>query len=189
MKNFIKIEDSVVDFGDCKNCEARCCKGAFGSLFSQILKEEFEVLYQNFPILFIFGSKGFIKPIILISNGYDSCPYLKDNLCSIYEKRPSVCKIYPLSPNLDNSIYIDSSCPEIFKGTNSLDIEVDFFSNYQKSYLDTHFEFDNLKIDDFEELLFIKNMRFFKYTGKESSKYLDFHKLSLENLKNYSFYK
>ncbi|NLN13795.1 MAG: hypothetical protein GX169_06275, partial [Arcobacter skirrowii] len=86
-------------------------------------------------------------------------------------------------------IYIDSSCPEVFKRTNSLDIEVDFFSNYQKSYLDTHFEFDNLKIDDFEELLFIKNMRFFKYTGKESSKYLDFHKLSLENLKNYSFYK
>ena len=24
----------------------------------------------------------------------DECPYLKDNLCSIYENRPNVCKIH-----------------------------------------------------------------------------------------------
>ena len=46
-------------------------------LFSQILKEEFEEVYKNFPILFIFGSLGFIKPVILLSNGFDSCSYLK----------------------------------------------------------------------------------------------------------------
>ena len=140
MKNFIKIKNYDVKFGDCKNCEAHCCKGLFVTIFSQIIKEEFEEVYKNFPILFIFGSLGFIKPVILLSNGFDSCPYLIINICSIYENRPNVCKTYPLSPNIDNEIYIDTSCPEIYKGKNNLDLQNQIFKNYSEKYINTHLE-------------------------------------------------
>ncbi|QKF72706.1 YkgJ family cysteine cluster protein [Aliarcobacter faecis] len=185
MKNFVKLENRELYFGNCKNCEARCCKGSFGTLYSQILKEEFEEVYKNFPILFIFGSLNFIKPIILLSNGFDSCPYLEKNICTIYENRPNVCKTYPLSPNLDNQIYIDNSCPEIFKGENILDIKNEIFIEYQKKYIDTHFEFEKLKPKDFEEQFSIKGMKFYRYIGDENSSFLNYHKLSLENLKKF----
>ncbi|MFV7789789.1 YkgJ family cysteine cluster protein [Aliarcobacter lanthieri] len=183
MKNFIPISNQDFTFGNCKNCEAQCCSGIFGSIYSQILKDEFEYVYENFPILFIFGSLGFIKPIILISNGFDFCPYLKDFRCTIYESRPKVCQTYPLSPNLDNQIYIDNSCPELNKGTNKLNFEKNYFETYQEKYINTHFEFVNLKSEDFELIFTIKNENFYKYIGEEKSKYLNFHKLSLNNLK------
>lgn len=183
MKNFIKLEKQNISFGDCANCEANCCKGSFGTVFSQILKEEFEDVHKNFPILFIFGSLNFVKPVILLSNGFDFCPYLKDFRCSIYDKRPNVCKIYPLSPNIDNFVYIDNSCPEIFKGENKLNLKSTILENYQKKYIETHLEFEKLIIEDFEEILSIKGIKFYKYIGYEESKYLDFHKLSLENIK------
>jgi len=183
MKNFIPTSNQKFTFGDCKNCQEQCCGGIFGSTFSQILKEEFENIYENFPILFIFGSLNFIKPVILISNGSDFCPYLKNRRCTIYEKRPKVCQTYPLSPNLDNQIYIATYCPQVNKGENSLNFEDDIFKNYQEKYISTHLEFENLKTKDFEEVLSIRNIRFYKYIGEENSKYLNFHKLSLENLK------
>ena len=182
MKNFIKIEDKTISFGDCKNCDAYCCKGSYGSIFSQILKDEFEELYPNFPILFIFGSLGFVKPIILLSDGFNSCPYLKNSSCSIYINRPIVCKNYPLSPNIDNEVYIDNSCPEVFKKGKLLDIKSELFSNYQEKYIETHLEFENLANEDFKLVCTIKNEKFYKYIGKNSSKYLKYHKLSLSNL-------
>ena len=185
MKTFVKLEDKNIRFGDCKNCAAHCCSGLFGSIFSQILKDEFEYVYKEFPILFIFGSLDFAKPVILLSNGFDFCPYLKDFKCTIYEKRPKVCKTYPLSPNIDNFIYVDNSCPELNKGDNILNIEDEIFKNYQDKYINTHFEFEKLKIEDFEKVISIKGVNFYKFIGDEKSKYLDFHRLSLKNLENY----
>ncbi|RBQ32393.1 zinc/iron-chelating domain-containing protein [Arcobacter sp. FW59] len=182
MKDFIPISNQNFTFGDCKNCQAQCCSALYGSIYSQILKEEFETVYKNFPILFIFGSLDFIKPVILLSNGFDFCPHLKDFRCTIYENRPKVCKTYPLSPNLDNQVYIDSSCPELNKGTNKLNFEDEVFKNYQEKYIQTHFEFENLKRKDFELVCTIRNENFYKYMGDENSSYLNFHKLSLENL-------
>ena len=152
MKNFVKLEDKNIKFGDCNNCFAHCCSGIFGSIFSQILKEEFEDVYKNFPILFIFGSLGFVKPVILLSNGFDFCPHLKDFRCTIYENRPKVCRTYPLSPNIDNFIYIDNSCPELNKADNILNFEDEIFENYQEKYINTHFEFEKLKIEEFEKI-------------------------------------
>lgn len=178
MKNFIPILNQNFTFGDCKNCQALCCK----NIYSQILKEEFENLYKYFPILFIFGNLGFIKPVIMLSNGFDFCPHLKDFRCTIYEKRPMVCKNYPLSPNLDNEIYISSSCPELNKGKNKLEFEKNYFENYQDRYIQTHFEFEKLEKSDFELVCSILDKDFYKYIGNETSTYLDLHKLSLENL-------
>ncbi len=183
MKDFIKIENKNIGFGDCKNCDAHCCKGSFGTIFSQILKDEFINIYKHFPILFIFGSMGFIKPVVLLSNGVNNCPYLKNNLCTIYENRPNVCKIYPLSPNIDNFIYIDKSCPEVFKNISTLNLDNEILKDYQEKYIKTHLEFEKLKIEDFSEVLSIRGIKFYKYVGSKKSIFLDLHKLSLENLK------
>ncbi|MFY4857343.1 YkgJ family cysteine cluster protein [Aliarcobacter butzleri] len=185
MKDFIPTLNQNFTFGNCKNCQAHCCSGLYGSIYSQILKEEFESVYKNFPILFIFGTLGFIKPVILLSNGFDFCPHLENFKCTIYENRPIVCKTYPLSPNLDNQIYIDSSCPEINKGEKPLKFEESYFKNYQEKYIETHFEFENLKKEDFAKIFTIRNIDFFKYIGDTNSKYLTFHKLSLSNLNKY----
>ena len=110
----------------------------------------------------IFGKElNFIKPVILLTNGIDKCPYLDDYKCSIYENRPTVCRTYPLSPNIDNIIYIDSSCPEVNKGEDFLiqgnEIKKDSFKNlifeeYQDKYIQTHFEFNALNKKDFKLL-------------------------------------
>lgn len=186
MKNFTPISNQNFTFGDCKNCQALCCK----SVYSQIIKDEFESIYKDFPILFIFGTLGFVKPVVILSNGFDFCPYLKDFRCTIYEKRPIVCKTYPLSPNLDNQIYIDSfGCPEINKGEKKLEFEKEYFASYFKSYqekyIETHFEFEKLEKNDFEFVCTILGVDFYKYVGVETSSYLEFHRLSLENLERF----
>lgn len=193
MKEFIETSNLKFTFGSCSNCEANCCNGLRGTTYSQILKEEFVKIYKNFPILFIFGDLGFIKPVIILTNGKDYCPYQKNQRCTIYENRPTVCRTYPLSPNLDNNIYVDSSCPQINQSSNVLvennqiiddSYKNEIFNNYQKKYINTHFEFENLKKEDFKNILKIRNMDFYIYTGQSSSEYLKMHKESIENLKN-----
>lgn len=185
MKTFTPLLNKNLSFGNCSNCDAKCCKGSYGTLFSQILKEEFIEIYKHFPILFIFGSLNYIKPVVLLSNGFDSCIYLENNSCKIYKNRPNVCKTYPLSPNLDNNIYIDNSCPEINKGENSLNLDTYILKNYQEKYINTHFEFENLLKSDFQKIFNIKGIEFFKYIGEDSSQYLKYHQKSLKNLEKF----
>jgi len=190
MKEFISSTNLEFTFGSCSNCNADCCNGKKGTTYSQILKEEFENVYKNFPILFIFGDLGFVKPVVLLTNGKDFCPYQKDFKCTIYEKRPTVCRTYPLSPNLDNQIYVDTNCPEINKSKNTLiknnqildkSYKNEVFDNYQDKYVQTHFEFDKLDKNDFKLFLEINSISFYSYKGVETNKYLDFHLKSLKN--------
>lgn len=48
------------------------------------------------------------------------CVFLSENLCSIYEARPIICRFYPFSlKSIDENMYIFSStkeCPGIGKG-------------------------------------------------------------------------
>lgn len=194
MKSFIPISNTNFTFDSCSNCSANCCDGAKGTIYSQILKEEFQRVFKNFPILFIFGDLKYIKPVVLLTNGKSFCFYQKDFMCSIYEQRPTVCKTYPLSPNLDNQIYIDITCPEVNKSNNHLiknnkivmnSYKNSVFENYQDKYIQTHFEFENLKQEDFQKAITINNVDFFKYVGNSNSTYLDLHRLSLKNLAKY----
>lgn len=51
--------------------------------------------------------------------------------------------------------------------------------------MNTHFEFEKLKIEEFEKILSIKGVDFYRFIGDEKSKYLDFHKLSIKLLENF----
>jgi Fe-S-cluster containining protein len=193
MKEFISTQNLNFTFGDCANCEAKCCNGKHGTLFSQIILSEFEKVYKNFPILFIFGDLNFIKPVVLLTNGKEFCPYLEDYKCSIYENRPTVCKTYPLSPNLDNKIYIDTLCPEVDKKSISIvkdntinsGFDNDIFYNYQNKYIETHFTFEKFNKKYFKIFLTINNIDFFTYTGPLESKYMKMH---IKSLENYQFF-
>ncbi|WP_320036212.1 hypothetical protein [Halarcobacter sp.] len=193
---FKLLDEEELYFGDCKDCHAKCCDGREGIVFSQILLDEFEYIYKNFPIVFIFGGLNYIKPVVLLTNGKSLCPYNIDFKCTIYEKRPSVCRIYPLSTNLDNQIYIDKDCPQVtLQKENKTPLsknkklspyfQNDIFYTYQEKYIETHYEFDILDKNDFKEIINIKSMPFYGYFGSHNSKYIDFHKYSLVNLNKY----
>lgn len=143
------------------------------------------------------GELGYIKPVVLLSNGYEYCPYVKDFKCSIYEQRPSICKAYPLSPHITNDIYYDEGCPaiakegfELFKeGQISPHFLSEIFDDYQDKYIQTHLEMEKMnKKEDFEVIMTIKNNVFYKYIGKNESPYISMHQASLKHLSNYNLF-
>ena len=197
MKNFKQINNNTYSFSSCDTCEAMCCDGRKGSLFAQIILDDFQEVYKNFPIVFIYGELGFIKPVIILSNGKDFCPHNKNLKCTIYENRPSICKTYPLSPHLDNQIYIDDSCPAIrdkegsiiIKNSKLLDSSKSYiFDNYQDKYINTHFEFEKIsRKENFEEIITLEGVTFYKYKNSSENKYLQMHQKSLIHLDNKYF--
>jgi len=193
MKTFIDTENKNFTFSTCEGCPARCCDGREGSVYSELLLEEFKRVSRNFPILFTFGELGFLKANVLLSNGKDFCPYITNHKCTIYEDRPQVCRNYPLSPHLDNNIYIDDSCPAI-KSFEGIDIVVNgevkeaFYNesleNYQDKFIDT---FNHLKEFNsecnFEKVVTINSIEFFKFIGESEDKFIKLHIQSMSNLK------
>lgn len=199
MKNFESTVNKTYSFSTCDICEKDCCSGLRGTIFSQLILADFSEVYRNFPILFIFGDLGYLKPVVLLTNGESFCNYLKDGKCSIYEKRPSVCRVYPLSPNLDDLIYIDTSCPAISENSDEYDIIVedsvltntldfDRLNDYSTKYVDTFRELDKFnKKEDFTLAITIRNMQFFKYNKDTKDKYMMMHQESLVHLKDSYF--
>lgn len=198
MKQFKDIKEKTITFSSCEICEANCCDGKKGTTFSQIIIDDFSIVYKNFPILFIFGELGFCKPVVILTNGQTYCKHLEDFKCIIYKDRPSICKLYPLSPNIDNNIYVDENCPAVNNNLKSSiisqnsKVEEDFFhsnlDNYQDKYIKTFREFEIFdKKDDFSLAIELNGMHFFKCTKNVENKYMKMHQDSLMHLKNKYF--
>jgi len=193
MKTFIDTTDKSFTFSSCEGCSARCCDGREGSVYSELLLEEFERVSKNFPILFTFGELGFLKANVLLSNGKDFCPYIVEHKCTIYNDRPQVCRNYPLSPHLDNHIYIDDSCPAI-TSENGIDIvkegivEIPFYNdsleNYQDKFINTYNHLKEFNVaSDFQKVVTINGIEFFKFIGRSEDKFIKLHIQSMSNLK------
>ncbi len=160
--------------------------------------EDFSQVYKNFPILFSFGSKGYPKANILLNNGHDYCPYIKDNKCTIYDDRPSICRAFPLSPSIFDKVYISEECPNTYSvekedgetiisngeiKNQSFDYEL--FNNYSDKFLKTHNHFLNFIEDGvFKPILEINDNTFYVYDKKSDDEFMQFHFNSLKNLKN-----
>ncbi len=196
MKTFLDTTNKSFTFSSCDGCPSKCCDGKEGTVFSQLILDDFETVSKYFPILFTYGEMGYLKANILFSNGKDFCPYIKNHQCTIYNERPSICRVYPLSPNLDNKIYIDDSCPAINTtyGQQIVDngkvIDNFMFStldNYQDKFINTHIHFEQYNNNkDFTKILTINNIDFYKYIGDKKDFYLDLHLLSLSFLSTYT---
>ncbi len=192
MKTFLDTTDKSFTFSSCEGCPARCCDGREGSVFSQLLLEDFEIVSKNFPILFTFGELGFLKANVLLSNGEYFCPYIVENKCVIYDERPNVCRNYPLSPNLDDKTYIDDMCPAINtevgidivkEGIVQKAFENPTLENYQNKYIDTHTyleQFNNKS--NFETVVTINGIQFYKFIANSNDKFMQLHIKSMDNL-------
>ena len=193
MKYFVPTSNKNYSFSSCDSCEAKCCNGSYGTLFSQIILEDF-TNFENFPILFTFGNLDFAKPVIMLTNGTNFCRYLKAMKCSIYDKRPQVCKNYPLSPNLDEEVYIDLSCPSVKETEEKSDFikinkQNDYFKNYKELYLNTYFEFEKYKKEDFQKLFTLRDIDFYGYLKDDENQFIKMHQKSLVHLKDDYFKK
>ena len=132
----------LLKFKGCEEC-VDCCKKPMAPL----ILDDFEKVYKYFPILI--AELDTLKPVMLLSNKI-SCPYLKDNKCSIYINRPPACKIYPYSPWYD-TILLDLSC-------RGVGIEGKYLPMKKEDFLYSEFyeeRFDNIinKIKKTEEWL------------------------------------
>ena len=192
MKTFLDTTNKSFTFSSCDGCPSKCCDGKEGTIYSQLILEDFEVVSKNFPILFTFGNMGYLKANILFSDGKSFCPYIKNHQCTIYNERPSICRVYPLSPNIDNSIYIDDSCPAV-NSESGVSIVVDgkvtknfdypTLQDYQDKFIDTHLHFERFNNKkDFEKVLTINNIEFYKYIGIKKDLFMDLHISSINHL-------
>ena len=137
---------------------------------------------------------GYLKANILFSDENSFCRYIENYKCTIYDNRPSICKVYPLSPNLDDNIYIDDSCPAVNTQVGQTIVKdgmvIDNFiyptlENYQDKFIDTHLhleKFNNIK--NFEKIITIKNIDFYKYIKDTDDFYIRLHLESLKKLDN-----
>ena len=191
---FTTTEDKTYYFNGCDTCEAQCCKGA-NSVHIPIVLSEFEKVYENFVIAFMIGSMGYVKACILLNDGINSCRYLKDDRCGIYDIRPLGCQVYPLSPTIYNEAYVDTFCPSVSEKECGSELishtkithpsfQNDLFTRYQDEYLASHHHLMECKTQGaFVPLVEIKNMPFFQYSGETSDQYMQMHLQSLQNLK------
>ena len=127
----------LIKFNGCDGC-TECCKS---KLMAPLILEDFKKVYKYFPILI--AKLDTYKPVMLLSNE-TSCPYLKKDKCSIYEKRPPACKIYPYSPWYD-SILLDLSCKGVGIKGEALPLTKEEF--YNSKFFDERIENITEKIE------------------------------------------
>jgi len=191
MKAFVDSSNQSFSFSSCNTCQAQCCDGRHSTIYSQLLLEDFKTVSKHFPIVFTFGEMGYLKANVLFTKGDDFCPYIKDLKCTIYDERPSICRNYPLSPNLDNKIYIDTNCPAVTQ--NKYDSQLikegvlqnkqnyPTLQNYQEKFVDTHLYLEQFnKKEDFENIITINGIKFYKFTGNSDDIYMQLHQNSIK---------
>lgn len=109
----------------CSICSAKCCKNydvfinhediakiysACGDL-SFIKKVEFDKSFGYVP-KFILWEDGLKKKWVLcLNNPLRTCQFLKDDRCSVYKNRPSICKIYPFYESDGKIKEMKNLCP------------------------------------------------------------------------------
>jgi hypothetical protein len=81
----MKEKSKTVILAECKDCGALCCK-ACGHEYAVLLDITEVHKYKHVK------SNCFGEYFIMYKN--NKCPYLKDNLCSIYDNRPRRCREY-----------------------------------------------------------------------------------------------
>jgi len=108
----------------CNECERHCCSNRFtglaGALKRNAQDEFVQIMLDKKEVkkLKKYGYDNFIEKIgddfYLALNPDFSCKAFKDGLCSIYEARPDVCRLYPYYFDPFCGIAIDRNCPGNF---------------------------------------------------------------------------
>jgi len=111
MHKFISIKDiESIYFDSCSGCLENCCSGK-NFKFIPLILDDFIEVYENFKIYFA-KIEGSFTPIMQLAEVDSGCKYFKDSICTIYDKRPPGCRLYPISPYFDD-ILVDLSCKAV----------------------------------------------------------------------------
>ena len=159
-----------------------------------MILDDFKSVYKRFMILFgIFDNK--FKIVMVLNDGINLCQYSQDNRCQIYQERPPICRLYPLSPYYDE-VFIDTSCMAVNSDVKTIDIvkdgkiHQDFYNdrilNFKDKLLETEQFIQKLiKIDDnFVQYTTIKGYQLYRYNGSYDDEYIQMHKKSIEFTKS-----
>lgn len=99
---------------DCSKCNALCCREDGVRNYVALMPNEVRHLRSAYPeIMKRVGQ----EPQNGVSRLYQPCPFLKDNRCIIYDRRPLVCRFYPFqfgALTRDNRpmAAVSPNCPE-----------------------------------------------------------------------------
>ena len=85
---FVPEKQTYEISGECNKC-GKCCENIYSAYM--YTEKEFEFMKKIFPSY----RRFYIKEKDKYGNFIFGCKYLKDNLCSVYEKRPRLCRKYP----------------------------------------------------------------------------------------------
>ena len=127
----------------------------FITLYPSTQESEYSALLYN------------VYSTLFLSNNLsdNSCIFLVDNKCSIYEYRPNTCRTWPISKNENKRLQIDeiaqilvnSSCDKkIFKDHKEISKNIDIGLSELESYR-TFLRFWNAKVQDMIEQQTIEN--------------------------------
>ena len=103
----------------CQKCIAEdggCCTNVVITLHESEAEPFFERLHsKNLPDGHIFSQDYVDADLWEYNSNEEACMFLgKDNNCSIYDKRPTICRTYPVmwtKRRYQMNYYVDSSCP------------------------------------------------------------------------------
>jgi Fe-S-cluster containining protein len=124
----------------CSVCTARCCKNY--DVFidhedlkinldkSFIKKIEYTKSFGYVPNFILWENDTKKKWVLCLENPDKTCIFLVDNKCSIYEKRPLICKTYPHYVDREKTKVMKNLCP--VKWNLTKDQESELKENYEK---------------------------------------------------------
>ena len=185
MHKFISIKDiDSIYFDSCSGCLENCCSGKNFKLIPLILDDFIEV-YENFKIYFA-KIEEFFTPVMQLAEVDSGCKYFKNSICTIYEKRPPGCRLYPISPYFDD-ILVDLSCKAVGNQGMFLaskdKISSNFYhkrlENFNKKRVETINFTQSLKDDLILEKT-LSNIELYIYNKKIDNIYIKMHQKSLE---------
>ncbi|MEF3190997.1 MAG: YkgJ family cysteine cluster protein [Campylobacterales bacterium] len=99
--------NTSVTFSSCGSCRSCCGEKFFAA---PLILNDFSAVASYFPIFFAHIKEW--RAVIPLGSQTGMCPYLDHNGCTIYDKRPPACRLYPLSP-FNDQLAIDRSCPAV----------------------------------------------------------------------------
>lgn len=103
----------------CQKC-GTCCRGLFVEEFGMLQglclsEEEAKQFDPKFIMPYIAIGDKEPATIVYYQLILADCPHLNDkNECKIYDKRPLICRVFPVHPDLNHTVILPK-CPQIEK--------------------------------------------------------------------------
>ena len=161
----------------CDVCTAKCCKNYNVFIDHDNIKElndiehfkiiEYRKSFGYVPSFYLYRDNKKTKYVICLNNTNKICNFLKEDKCSIYDKRPLICRTYPHYVDKEKIKTMKNICPVKWQLSKIKEIELKI---YYEKLLVNFLAFETIcdewnkivtKEDDLEKfIIFVKNYQF-----------------------------